>query len=74
VVDADCPAGTTCGTAIPGKCFCTLIPNVSFVLSPSAPKTCDGGFRDGLECGTDADCTGGGVCNLFADGANCFDA
>jgi hypothetical protein len=73
VTDADCPAGTTCGTALAGKCFCTLIPNVQFLLSPSNPKLCDGGFRDGLACSSDADCTGGGVCNNFANGANCFD-
>jgi len=76
-----CPEGTTCGTAFPGKCFCTLIPNVQFLLSPSEPKTCVGGFRDGLPCGTDADCPGGAVaaqddgpyCDTFANGANCFD-
>jgi hypothetical protein len=81
--DADCPLTTdplddpaahyTCGTETFKKCFCTLIPNVQFVLSPSVPKTCVGGFRDDLPCATDADCTGGGVCNNFADGANCFD-
>jgi hypothetical protein len=54
-------------------CFCTLIPNVQFVLSPSTPKTCVGGFRDGLPCAVDAECTGGGFCDNFADGANCFD-
>jgi hypothetical protein len=55
-VDADCPldpngVNYACGTAETKKCFCTLIPNVQFVLSPSVPKTCDGGFRDGLPCG-----------------------
>jgi hypothetical protein len=58
---------------VDGSCFCTLTPNVQFVLDSPSPKTCAGGFNDGDPCGTDADCPGGGVCDLFADGANCFD-
>jgi hypothetical protein len=72
LVDEDCPPGFLCGTREANKCDCNPIPNVQFVLSPSAPKTCVGGFRDGLPCAVDADCTGFGFCNNFADGANCF--
>jgi hypothetical protein len=83
LTDADCPAGTTCGTATPGKCFCTLIPKVTYIFTGDvkAPK-CVGGTRAGNPCDPKANpntvppqagsCPGG-TCNEFAGGANCFD-
>jgi hypothetical protein len=55
-----------------GFCFCTLTPNVRFVLSGPS-KTCVGGFTPGAPCGADADCPGGGTCGQHAGGANCYD-
>jgi hypothetical protein len=76
--DADCQNGGQTPPGLcdlsTGTCTCSLVPNVQFVLSPSAPKTCVGGFNDGGPCSTNADCPGiGAYCNNFAGGANCFD-
>jgi len=69
---ADCPTGAQSCDPTTG-CVCSLTPNLSFELSPSAAKVCAGGFNDGLGCASDEDCPGGGACDNFADGANCFD-
>jgi hypothetical protein len=77
-VPADCLLNSVqypCGAPGPeGFCFCTLTPKATFVLNTPVPKTCIGGSRDGLACGKNADCPLGGICDLFADGANCFDS
>jgi hypothetical protein len=72
VSDADCPLDPlgVPYACIDGTCFCTLTPKVTFVLDSDSPKTCVGGFTPGAPCAKDADCPGGGICDLFP--ANCF--
>jgi len=58
---------------VDGKCFCTLTPTVTFEIPVGEAKTCVGGPTPGGPCASNADCGTGGVCDNFADGANCFD-
>jgi hypothetical protein len=69
----DCPAGAQSCTD--GSCVCSLTPKVTFELNTPAPKTCVGGFTPGAPCAKDLDCPplGIGFCDVFANGANCFD-
>jgi hypothetical protein len=72
--DSDCPQDPqgVNYACVDNNCFCTLTPNVRFVLN-SSPKTCIGGFTPGAPCGADSDCPGGGTCDNHANGANCYD-
>ncbi len=70
---AECPAGAQSCTD--GLCVCTLTPKVTFEINSPAPKTCAGSPVPGVNgtpCAKDTDCQGG-FCDLYANGANCFD-
>ncbi len=58
---------------VAGFCFCTATPDLDIIVtnSPKSPQ-CEGGTQDGASCADDGDCPGGGVCNQFAEGGNCF--
>jgi hypothetical protein len=56
-----------------GNCFCTLTPDLDYVVTNSVKNpACDGGQNSGFFCESDLDCPGG-TCDLFAHGGNCFD-
>lgn len=60
--------------SVTGTCFCTLTPDLDYVVINSAKNPqCDGGSNSGFFCESNADCPGG-TCNLFNDGGNCFDS
>lgn len=62
-----------CSAGDPSTCFCTLTPDLDYVVINSIKNpACDGGVNSGFFCESDTDCPGG-TCNLFAHGGNCFD-
>jgi hypothetical protein len=62
-----------CSAGDPSTCFCTLTPDLDYVVINSIKNpACDGGSNSGFFCESDTDCPGG-TCNLFAHGGNCFD-
>lgn len=62
-----------CSASDPSTCFCTLTPDLDYVVINSIKNpACEGGVNSGFFCESDADCPGG-TCDLFAHGGNCFD-
>jgi hypothetical protein len=67
--------GSAFGCSPTGNCFCTLTPDLNYVIVTGGLKNpaCVNGIAAGFYCEDDTWCPGG-FCNEFAHASNCFDS